>query len=49
MSITPLTPALFAWGRVTWVKSQWKLCAYPGHFAVEINTDLVTEVYMHVA
>ncbi|MGA0542786.1 hypothetical protein, partial [Neotabrizicola sp. VNH66] len=38
MSITPLTPSLFAWGRVTWVKSQWKLCAYTGHFSVEINS-----------
>src|SRR5690606_4521207 len=37
MSITPLAPSLFAWGRVTWVKSQWKLRAYPGHFSVEIN------------
>jgi hypothetical protein len=39
MSITPLTPSLFARGRVTWVKSQWKLYAYPGHFSVEINRD----------
>src|SRR5690606_31999952 len=38
MSITPLAPSLFAWGRVTWVKSQWKLRAYPGHFSVEINS-----------
>ncbi|MDH0615684.1 MULTISPECIES: IS66 family insertion sequence element accessory protein TnpB [unclassified Agrobacterium] len=37
MSITPLTPSLFARGRVTWVKSQWKLSAYPGQFSVEIN------------
>jgi hypothetical protein len=37
MSIIPLTPSLFAWGRATWVKSQWKLRAYPGHFSVEIN------------
>ena len=40
MSITPLAPSLFAWGRVTWVKSQWKLRAYPGHFSVEINTHI---------
>ncbi|HRN08361.1 MAG TPA: class I SAM-dependent methyltransferase, partial [Ottowia sp.] len=26
------------WGRVTWVKSQWKLRANPGQFWVEINT-----------
>ena len=38
MSITPLTPSLFARGRVTWVKSQWKLRAQTGHFSVEINT-----------
>ena len=44
MSITPLTPSLFAWGRVTWVKSQWKLCAYPGHFSVEINKHIATSL-----
>ena len=38
MSITPLAPSLFARGRVTWVKSQWKLRAHPGHFSLEINT-----------
>ena len=30
-------PSHSAWGRVTWVKSKWKLYAYPGHFSVEIN------------
>ena len=30
-------PACCFGGRVTWVNSQWKLCAYPGHFSVEIN------------
>jgi len=34
-----MAPSLFAWGRVTWVKSQWKLYAYPGHFSVEINSE----------
>ena len=37
MWITPLSPSHIARGRVTWVKSQWKLCAQPGHFSVEIN------------
>jgi hypothetical protein len=37
-----LNPSLFAWGRVTWVKSQWKLSAYPGHFSVQINTFRTT-------
>jgi hypothetical protein len=25
-----------AGGKVTWLKSQWKLSAYPAHFCVEI-------------
>jgi hypothetical protein len=25
-----------AGGKVTWLKSQWKLSAYPAHFRVEI-------------
>nr|WP_255440766.1 AI-2E family transporter [Paracoccus sp. MC1854] len=40
MWITPLPPvALRPGGRVTWLKSQWKLCAYPAQFRVEINTQ----------
>ena len=34
-----MAPAIFAWERVTWVKSQWKLYAYQGHFSVEININ----------
>ena len=38
MLITPLPPAAHRFGgRVTWVKSQWKLCACLGQFQVEIN------------
>ncbi|KKL48173.1 hypothetical protein LCGC14_2328180 [marine sediment metagenome] len=40
MWITPMSPiAHDAEGRVTWVNSQWKLCRYPGHFRMEINTS----------
>jgi hypothetical protein len=38
MWITPLSPSHIAGGRVTWVKSQWKSCAKPGHFSAEINS-----------
>ncbi|WP_299913740.1 hypothetical protein, partial [uncultured Paracoccus sp.] len=31
------------WGRVTWVKSQWKLRANPGQFWVEINMHVPTQ------
>lgn len=48
MSITPLIPSLFAWGRVTWVKSQWKLSTYPGHFSVEINSLETMEKANHI-
>ncbi len=38
LCITPMSVAAHAaGGRVTWVKSQWELCRYPGHFCVEIN------------
>ena len=38
MSITPSLPAETARVRFkTWVKSQWKLCAFPGQISVEIN------------
>jgi hypothetical protein len=38
MWITPFLPiALRSGGRVTWLKSQWKLRAYPAQFRVEIN------------
>jgi len=38
MSITPSLPAETARVRFkTWVKSQWKLSAFPGQISVEIN------------
>ncbi|NMG38533.1 hypothetical protein GRZ55_04655 [Chelativorans sp. ZYF759] len=38
MSITPITPDDASQGEgLTWVNSQWKSCACPGHFSVEIN------------
>ena len=33
-------------GRVTWVKSQWKLRALPGQFCVEINTLLARRMVL---
>lgn len=40
MWITPLSPVARGSGeRVTWLNSQWKLCGYPGHIWVEINTQ----------
>ena len=40
MSITPFSPAAYSQGEgVTWVNSQWKLHAYPGHFRVQINSQ----------
>ena len=43
MSITPSLPAETARVRFkTWVKSQWKLSAFPGQISVEINTLLFT-------
>lgn len=37
MCITPLLPVAHrAGGRVTWLKSQWKLSVYPAHFCAEI-------------
>ena len=39
MCITPMSPiAHRAGGKVTWLKFQWKLSAYPAHFRVEIYT-----------
>jgi hypothetical protein len=39
MCITPMSPVAYrAGGRVTWVNSQWKLCSYPDHTSVEINS-----------
>jgi len=42
MSITPSLPAETARVRFkTWVKSQWKLSAFPGQISVEINKLLI--------
>ncbi|PWG73575.1 hypothetical protein DF186_22360, partial [Enterococcus hirae] len=36
-----VTPAADRYGgRFTWLTSQWKLCAYPAQFWVEINTPV---------
>jgi hypothetical protein len=44
MSNTPSAPASSRRGNSqTWVKSQWKNPAFPGHFSVEINRGLFDE------
>ncbi|MDE1882754.1 MAG: hypothetical protein KGH70_02125, partial [Rhodospirillales bacterium] len=44
MSNTPFAPASSKRGNSqTWVKSQWKNPAFPGHFSVEINITVITE------
>ena len=55
MCITPMSPiAHRAGGKVTWLKSQWKLSAYPAHFCVEIyslvngsNGPLSLQVFLY--